>query len=157
MYLEREQFAHVEELEQQREAGISPGKSPEHLLRIEPQQFTEGSSFERSIGNPAGMVRAVAQHPRLADRAVARQRRCQQVGQPPAAPEPVLVDGLESQGIQNRPRRVARLHGCAHAFSIAALYSPRRAARLQSARWNSACWAAGTLAASPRQISMAGC
>ena len=64
------------------------------------QYFTEGSPLERPIGNPTGMVIAITQHPRLANWAVARQRRGQKGGQTPAAPEPVLIDGLELQGIQ---------------------------------------------------------
>src|ERR1017187_10536965 len=48
---------------------------------------------------------------------------------------------------------------CFHApvTSIAALYSPRRAARLHWARCSRACWAAFTLASWPDHISMAGC
>jgi hypothetical protein len=42
------------------------------------------------------MVSAVAEHPRFADRAVTRQRCGEEVGQTPAAPEPILIDRLES-------------------------------------------------------------
>src|SRR5579859_5881198 len=43
-----------------------------------------------------------------------------------------------------------------HCFSIAAVYSPRRAARAAWARWSNALCAAGTLASSPCQIDIAG-
>ena len=45
----------------------------------------------------------------------------------------------------------------ASSSSIAAEYCPRRAARLQTARWLSACCAADTFASLPCQISIAGC
>ena len=57
-------------------------------------------SFERSIGNEAGMVIAVAQQPGFADGAIARQRGGEQVGQTPATPKPILIDRFESQRIQ---------------------------------------------------------
>src|ERR1035437_6479761 len=78
-----------------------PGQLSEQLFRRLLHQLTDGSPFERSIGNLAGMVIAIAQHPRLADGAIAWQRCGEQVGQTPAAPEPILIDRFESQGIQD--------------------------------------------------------
>jgi hypothetical protein len=58
----------------------------------------------------------------------------EEVAQTPAAPEAILVDRFESQWIQKYliPGRSLRCH--AHVRSIAAVYSPRRAARLHLAR-----------------------
>jgi predicted phosphoribosyltransferase len=46
------------------------------------------------------MVIAVAEHPGFADRTTNGQRRAEHVGQTTAAPEPVLIDWFESQGVQ---------------------------------------------------------
>ena len=99
MHLHREHFTYVEELQQQRESAETPSEFSHHLLRKLLQHLTDGPPFERSIGNTARMVCAVAEYPRFADRAVARQRRCEQVGQTPSAPEPILIDRFESQWI----------------------------------------------------------
>ena len=96
MHLDREHFTRVEELQQQRESAETLGQLSQQLLRRLLQQLTDGPPFERSIGNLAPMVIAVAEYPRFADGAVARQRRGEQVGQTPAAPEPIHVDRFES-------------------------------------------------------------
>ena len=100
MHLDREHLAGVEELQQQREPLETPGQLSQQLLWRLLDQLPDGQSLERSIGDAAGMVIAVAEHPGFADRAVAGQRRGQQAGQAPAAPEPILIDRLESQRIQ---------------------------------------------------------
>ena len=100
MHLDREHFTGVEELQQQWESAETPGQLSQHLLRELLQQLTDGPPFERPIGNMARMVIAVAEHPRFADGAIARQRCGEQVGQTPAAPEPILIDRFESQGVQ---------------------------------------------------------
>ena len=46
------------------------------------------------------MVIVVAQQPSFADGSIAGQWRGEPLGQTPATPEPILIDGLESQGIQ---------------------------------------------------------
>ena len=61
MHLDREHFARIEELQQQREPAESPGQLSQQLLRPLLQQLTDGPSFERSIGNVARMVIAVAE------------------------------------------------------------------------------------------------
>ena len=99
MHLDREHFPRVEELQQQWESAETPRQFSHQLLRILLQQLTDGPPFKRSIGNPARMVITVAEYPRFADRAVARQRRGEQVGQTPSTPEPILVDRFESQRI----------------------------------------------------------
>ena len=100
MHLDREHFTRVEELQQQRKSAESPGQLSHHLFRKLLQQLTDGLPFERSIGDAALMVIAVAEHPCFADRTVARQRRGEQAGQTPAAPEPILIDRFESQRIK---------------------------------------------------------
>ena len=100
MHLDREHFTRIEELQQQREPAESPGQLSQQLLRPLLQQLTEGPPFERSIGNAAWMVIAVTEYPGFADRAVARKRCGEQVGQTPAAPEPILIDRFEAKGIQ---------------------------------------------------------
>src|ERR1019366_530206 len=100
MDLNREHFTRVEELQQQWEPAETPGQLSQHLLRELLQQLTDGSPFERSIGNVARMVIAVAKHPCFADRTITGQRCGEQVGQTAAAPEPILIDWFESQGVQ---------------------------------------------------------
>ena len=73
MHLNRERLAHIEELQEQWEATEVSGELAQHLLRRLPQQLTDSLAFERSIGDQAGMVIAVAQKPRFADGVVARQ------------------------------------------------------------------------------------
>ena len=86
MHLEREHLAHVEELDQQREATEAAGQHAEQLLRRLLHQMTDRLPLERTIGNATRVVVSIAQHPRLADWSMARQRRGQQVGEAPAAP-----------------------------------------------------------------------
>ena len=130
MHLDRERVAHVEKFQQQREPAEAPGQFSQQLLRPLLKQLPDGPSFERSIGDAAGMVIAVAQQPRFADGAIAGQRRGEQVGQTPATPEPILVDRFESKRIQRYLIHGMSLCCHAHVLSIAAVYSPRRAARL---------------------------
>jgi hypothetical protein len=47
------------------------GQLSQHLLRKLLQQLTDGSPFERSIGNLARMVIAVAEYPCFADGTIA--------------------------------------------------------------------------------------
>jgi len=101
MNLHREQLTCVEELQQQREsAEIARPAFPLAVLETVPS-VERWSAFEGAIGNAARMVVAVAQYPRFADRAVARQRCREQTGQTPAAPQPIPIDGRESQGIES--------------------------------------------------------
>jgi len=65
-------------------------------------KLTDGPPFERSVGNVAGMAVAAAQYPRFTDRAV-RQRRREYVVQVSPAPQPILIDRLESQRIHADP------------------------------------------------------
>jgi hypothetical protein len=100
MHLNGERFPDVKELQQQREAAKTMVPCTEQLLGESLTQFPEGLPSEWSIGNPAHMVIAIAEHPGFTDGTGARQRRAQQVAQSPAAPEPILVDRFESHGIQ---------------------------------------------------------
>jgi len=63
------------------------------------QQLLDGFTLERPFGDEAGMVIAVTENPRFANRAISRQRSGENVGQTPATPEPILVDRFESKGI----------------------------------------------------------
>jgi hypothetical protein len=83
MYLDREHFTRVEELQQQWESAEGRGQLPQQLLPRLLQQLSDGRI-------------AVTEYPRFADRAVARQERSEQVGQPPTAPKPILIDRFES-------------------------------------------------------------
>ena len=100
MHLDRERVAHVEEFQEQREAAEASGQCSQQLLRELLEQLAQGLSLERPVGDEAGMVVAVAEQPGLADGAIAGQRGGEQVSQPPAAPQPILVDRFESQWIQ---------------------------------------------------------
>ncbi len=95
MHLDREHFMCIEELQQQWKSAETPGQLSQKLF----QQLSDSPSFEWSVGHLARMVVAVAEYPRLADRS-ARQRCRKQGSQMPAAPEPILIDRFESQGIQ---------------------------------------------------------
>ena len=61
MHLDREHFARVEELQQQRESAETPGQFSQHLLRRLLKQLADGPPLERSIGDAARMVIAVAE------------------------------------------------------------------------------------------------
>jgi hypothetical protein len=50
------------------------------------QEFLDGFSRERSVGDEAGMVVAVTENPSFSDRTISRQRRGENVGQTPATP-----------------------------------------------------------------------
>jgi hypothetical protein len=86
MHLHREHFTYVEELQQKWESAETPREFSHYLFWKLLQHLTDGLTLERSVGNAARMVIAVAQHPGFPDRAVARQWCCEQVGQVPAAP-----------------------------------------------------------------------
>jgi hypothetical protein len=99
MHLDREHFMCIEEFQQQWKSAETPGRLSQKLFRKLFQQLSDSPSFEWSVGHLARMVVAVAEYPRLADRP-ARQRCRKQGGQMPTAPEPILIDRFESQGIQ---------------------------------------------------------
>ena len=100
MHLDRELVVCVEELEEHGEPSETARQFSQQLLRRLLQQLPDGQSFERPAGDLAGMVIAVAQQPGFADGSVAGQRCREQIGQTPAAPEPILVDRFESQRIE---------------------------------------------------------
>jgi hypothetical protein len=54
-------LASIEELQQQREVGETPGQPSRQLLWKLLQQLSDGPPFERSIRNTALMVFAVAE------------------------------------------------------------------------------------------------
>ena len=97
MDLDGEHLVRIEELEQQGKSAKASRQLSHQLLRKLIHQLADGAPFKRPIGHRLGMVFAVAQHPRLADWAVTGQRRPEQLGQPPAAPQPILIDWIESQ------------------------------------------------------------
>ena len=68
----------------------------------------------------------------------------------------VGVEVVEPHVAAGRDAEVFDVMLTRHCFSIAGVYSPRRAATLHCARCRRAFWAAGTLAFSPCQICMAG-
>ena len=76
-----------------------PGQPAHELVWPLVQQFFDGFALERSVGDNAGMVIAVAQDPSFSKRAISRQWSGENVGQTPTAPEPILVDRFESKGI----------------------------------------------------------
>ena len=80
MHLDRKHFTCIEKFQQQRKPAESSGQLSHHLFRKLVQQLSDGLPFKRSIGDAAGMVFAVAQYPRFAYGALARQRRGEQVG-----------------------------------------------------------------------------
>ena len=86
MHLDREHVARIEELQQQREPAEAPGQFSQQLLRPLMKQLPDAPSLERSIGDAAGMVIAVAQQPGFADGAIAGQRSGEQVGQDAGRP-----------------------------------------------------------------------
>jgi hypothetical protein len=99
MNLNREPLTHIEELQQQRESGKAPGKFSQQLLRRLLHQLPDGFAFERAIGNYAGMVVAIAQQPRFADRAIAGEWSREQASKTSSTPESILVNWLEPEWI----------------------------------------------------------
>jgi hypothetical protein len=86
-------------------------KPPAHPPKTETLNLAlggDGNYSSTATGNLSGcqtphcdaalMVLAVAQHPGLADGAVAGQRLGEQAGQLPATPRPVVIDRFEAQG-----------------------------------------------------------
>ncbi len=134
MHLNRKHVARIEKLQQQGEPAEAPGQFSQQLLRPLMKQLSDAPSLERSIGDAARMVIAVAQQPGFADGAIAGQRRGEQVGQTSSAPEPILINRFESQRIKGYLIHDMSLRCHADVLSIAAVYSPRRAARLHLAR-----------------------
>jgi hypothetical protein len=61
-------------------------------------KLMKGAPGQRAIEHPALMVRPIAEHPGLADRAVG-QGRAEKVGQVPTTPGPVLVDRREAERV----------------------------------------------------------
>jgi hypothetical protein len=61
VHLDRDHVTCVEELQQQREVGETPGQPSLQLLWKLLQQLTDGPPFERSIGNTSLVVFAVAE------------------------------------------------------------------------------------------------
>ena len=74
MHLNRKRVAHVEKFQQQRKPVETPSQFSQHLLRPLMKQLPNASSLERSMGDAARMILAVAQQPRFADGSIAGQR-----------------------------------------------------------------------------------
>ena len=137
MYLHGKHFACVKKFEEQGKAAEARSKLPHQLFSTLFHQLTDSLALKRSIRNQALMVRTVAEHPRFANRPVTRKRRGEQAGQAPPAPQTILINRIEPQRIQrclihalcsnSRVRRRC-LDASGQIFSIAAEYSPRRAA-----------------------------
>ena len=119
MHLDGKHLLRIQKLQQQREPRETPGQLSHRLFRKLRQHLADSLSLEWSIGDAARMVAAIAKYPSFPDRSVVRQRRGQQAGKAPAAPQPILIDRFELQWIKS--------HG-------AASYSPRRATLLQLTR-----------------------
>ena len=100
MHLDREHFACVEEFQQQWESAEAPGQLSHRLFWKLLQHLSDRPPFEGSIGNLAWMIVAVAEYPGFTDGSIARQRCAEQIRQTPAAPDPILIDRFESQGIK---------------------------------------------------------
>ena len=111
MHLHRKHLACVKKLEEQRKAAEARSQLAHQWFPELFHQVADGSSLKRSIGNLALMIIAVAEYPSFANRTVTRQRRGEQVGQSPTAPQPILINWLEAQGIQ---RHLA--HSVSHNF-----------------------------------------
>src|ERR1039458_341530 len=149
MHLHGKHLARVQELEEQRKAAEAGSQLAHQWFPELFHQVADGLPLKGSVGNLALMIVAVAEQPRFANRTVTRQRRGEQAGQTPAAPQPILINWLEAQGIQRNLTHALSSNSRVHrpvlrsirsilvyrgAFSIAGEYSPRRAAWLQHAR-----------------------
>ena len=91
------------------------------------------SSFERSIGNEARMVIAVAENPCFAERPTTGQRCAEQVGQTSAAPKPILIDWFESQGVQKLLTQESSL---LLSHTVCRPYRPERCLCVIASSWN---------------------
>ena len=74
MHLDRELLVCVEKLEEHRKSLETARQFSQQLVRRLLQQLPDGRSFERSVGDLAGMVIAVTQEPGFTNRSVAGQR-----------------------------------------------------------------------------------
>src|SRR5205823_11421362 len=90
----------VEKFQKQGKSPETRRQSAEHLLRRLLHQLRDGASLERSIGDAARMLVTIAQQPGFADRSRAGQRRPEPVCQPPAAPQPVMIDWVKAQRVE---------------------------------------------------------
>ena len=70
MYLHGKHFACVEKLEEQRKAAEARSQLTHQLRSILFHQSTDSLALQRSVGNQALMIVAVAEHPRFANRTV---------------------------------------------------------------------------------------
>src|ERR1035441_7193822 len=100
MHLHGEHLVCVQKLEKQRETAEARRQLAHQLFLESLHHLSKGLPCQRSIRNHALVVRTVAEHPCFTDGSVPRKRCGEQIGQPPAAPQPILVDRLEAQGIQ---------------------------------------------------------
>jgi hypothetical protein len=90
--------------------------SKKDLLPLLEQITNSGKAGEtaKTISDAALMIIAVAENPCFADRTTGQGFR-EQVGQAPAAPEPILIDWFKSQRIQKYSRSVSLVCECQHA------------------------------------------
>ena len=100
MHLYREHLVRIQKLEQQWKTAETRRQLAHQLFWKLFHHLPKCLTLKRSIRNQALVVGAVAQHPSFADRSIARQRRGEQASQTPSAPEPILIDRLETQRIQ---------------------------------------------------------
>src|SRR5664279_4141812 len=100
MHLYRKHLVRIQKLEQQRKAAEARKELAHQLFPELLHHLAKHLPFERSVRNQALVVCTVAQHPRFSNRTVTRQWHGEQAGQSPAAPQAVLIDWIEAQGIQ---------------------------------------------------------
>jgi hypothetical protein len=75
MHLHREHLLRVEKFQQQGESLKAPVQlSHQVFLRLR-HHLTDSLAMERSIGNLARVIAAIAEEPSFADRTIARERR----------------------------------------------------------------------------------
>ena len=72
MDLDGQSLAYIEKLQQQRKSGKLPSQPSHELVRPLVQQFFDGFSLERPVGDEARMVVAVAQDPGFSNWAISR-------------------------------------------------------------------------------------
>ena len=79
MHLHRQHFSCIEEFQQQWKSLETSGQLSQQFLRKLLHQLSNGLPLQRSVGNLARMIVAVAEYPGFTDRA-RRQRRGEHIG-----------------------------------------------------------------------------
>jgi hypothetical protein len=100
MNLNGKALAHIKELEQEGKSLEFPGKISQHLLRGSFYQLMDKHPLQRTLRDFASLVFTIAQEPGLADQSVIGKNWGKKTLKSTTAPDPVLENGREAEGIK---------------------------------------------------------